>query len=100
MKPHNFEKQPRSIGLSWCRLKMTTPHSRSGDGDNGNYLGCRGAMRDLTLHKELENEKERLVAAVEQFSDSMAITNLDGKLDGKLNGARMEPQTLRDPIQA
>lgn len=49
--------------------------------DNGNYLGCRGAMRDLTLHKELENEKERLVAAVEQFSDSMAITNLDGKLE-------------------
>lgn len=49
--------------------------------DNGNYLGCRGAMRDLTRHKEIENEKERLVAAVEQFTESIAITDLDGRLE-------------------
>lgn len=49
--------------------------------DNGHYLGCRGAMRDHTLHKQLENEKERLIKAVEQFTDAIAITDLEGRLE-------------------
>jgi len=66
----------RSGGVRWLAYK-----SRPVYDDSGNYLGCRGAMRDLTLHKQLEGEKERLVAAVEQFSDSIAITDLEGHLE-------------------
>lgn len=71
-----FRIVDKSGSIRWLAYK-----SRPVYDDSGNYLGCRGAMRDLTLHKELENEKERLVAAVEQFSDSIAITDLKGKLE-------------------
>ena len=66
----------RSGSLLWLAYK-----ARPVFDDNGNYLGSRGAIRDLTLHRELENEKDRLIAAVEQFTNGIAITDLEGKLE-------------------
>ncbi|MCA9794059.1 MAG: response regulator [Candidatus Eremiobacteraeota bacterium] len=44
----------------------------------GNLLGSRGTIRDLTQNKTIENERGRLVAAVEQCAEAIAITDLDG----------------------
>ena len=49
--------------------------------ERGNLLGTRGAIRDLTHHKEIENERERLVAAIEQCAERIAITDLEGRLE-------------------
>ena len=80
MTDDTIESEFRIIDRSG-NTRWVTYKSRPVYDESGSLLGFRGAIRDLTRNKELENEKERLVAAVEQFTDAIAITDLEGRLE-------------------
>lgn len=60
----------------WVALK-----SRPVYDEQGNLLGCRGTIRDLTQHKQVENERGKLTAAIEQCAERVAITDVEGRLE-------------------
>ncbi|MDD5297736.1 MAG: PAS domain S-box protein [Rhodocyclaceae bacterium] len=49
--------------------------------DKGEYLGRRGTNRDITARKAAEDQLRKLALAVEQSPESIAITDLDARIE-------------------
>ena len=47
---------------------------------HGNFLGSRGSHRDVTEKRIVDEERLKLVAAIEQVSEAIMITNEDGQI--------------------
>ncbi len=55
-------------------LVTVTPHTD----DQGQFLGALGIFRDITSIKQAEAELKRLSTAIEQASDSILVTDIEG----------------------
>ncbi len=47
-------------------------------GDHGKVIHCN--FRDITVHKQAEEERKRLMAAIEQVAESVVITDVKGNI--------------------
>lgn len=48
---------------------------------DGNWLGNLGIMRDIAEQQKIEEEREKLIAAVEQTGEAVVITDLQGAIE-------------------
>ena len=46
----------------------------------GNFIGSRGSHRDITEKRKSEEERARLVSAVEQMTEAIVITDVEGNI--------------------
>ncbi|MBI5901630.1 MAG: PAS domain S-box protein [Rhodocyclales bacterium] len=49
--------------------------------EHGSFLGRRGVYRDITARKQAEQQLRQLSQAVEQSTESIVITDLDGRIE-------------------
>ena len=62
-------------------LRWIGHHCKAVFGEGGEYLGRRGANRDITERKQAEGQLLKLAQAVEQSPESIVITNLDAEIE-------------------